>query len=382
MTYRLPRFHGCGPRVGRVFAPALAFAAALLAAACGRSSLDDDLGAFSDDEGDASAVDGSTDASSDVRVIDARVVDVRVVDGSPPPTDAFADVGSCGPSTCPTGCCHDGTCNPGFTTIACGSFGDFCDDCTNIPGTTCTPAGSNGYACLPPPPPPTCSPSNCSGCCDSNGQCQGGFVDTVCGQNGASCLDCTALMSTCDTNTTPRVCTSQQTVCPGTYNACPSTLQTTPHPLHQNVCSSSDLANLAEACANGAHTTACQSFFSFEAQQSAKCGACLAPFDYDYTELNGLLACIAPFVDTTCNHESACVADCTVATCSQCPDPQSELQCESDAVQTGTCAQYVQNIQGCATVAFVVNAPFCSPGPPPESFGTWFAGVGQEYCGN
>ncbi|MFT3839945.1 MAG: hypothetical protein QM723_23360 [Myxococcaceae bacterium] len=35
-----------------------------------------------------------------------------------------------------------------------------------------------------------CSPSNCPGCCDSSGTCQGGFLANHCGTAGAACVEC------------------------------------------------------------------------------------------------------------------------------------------------------------------------------------------------
>jgi hypothetical protein len=37
---------------------------------------------------------------------------------------------------------------------------------------------------------PICGPTNCAGCCDSNGVCQPGTENTACGINGEPCIDC------------------------------------------------------------------------------------------------------------------------------------------------------------------------------------------------
>ena len=55
---------------------------------------------------------------------------------------------------------------------------------------------------------PTCSSSNCSGCCDSAGACQGGFNQQACGQFGASCDTCVGLQ-TCQLGR----CTDTGSVC-------------------------------------------------------------------------------------------------------------------------------------------------------------------------
>jgi hypothetical protein len=346
----------------------------LAAAGCGRSSLDDDIDTFPVGEIDASPGDTST---SDVRVIDSSPADVSR-------SDVTQVMCNANHSNCTTGCCDSsGVCQPAFVDTTCGPFGGRCVDCTTEgAGLSCAFNG-NGYACEAPPP-PACDSSNCSGgCCDSNGVCMGGFIDTGCGQGGASCIDCTAIGSTCDTNTTPRVCASQQTVCPAPYGACPSGLQTTPSALHQGACSVNDLQQAAEACSAGAHTKSCDSFFTFEAQQSMACGKCLTPFDFDFTELKGLLACVAPFVDSTCNHGTACVADCANATCAQCPEQVTQLQCEAQEVTSGgSCAPFVQDIEECVGLALAINAQFCNPGQTTTSFGTWLANVGTQFCGN
>jgi hypothetical protein len=151
--------------------------------------------------------------------------------------------------------------------------------------------------------------------------------------------------------------------------------------LHQGVCTANDLANVEQACTAGAHTGACNDFFAFEAQQSPACGNCLSAFDYDFTELQGLLACVAPFVGTSCNHESACVVDCANAVCSRCPDPATALQCETQELTAGgSCASYAGSTVICVGMGTLVNAPFCSPNAQGQ-FGTWIETVGSQFCG-
>jgi hypothetical protein len=54
-------------------------------------------------------------------------------------------------------------------------------------------AGTAGDAALEAEtnPPPPCSQTCTTGCCDSDGLCQGGTSDALCGAGGASCTDCT-----------------------------------------------------------------------------------------------------------------------------------------------------------------------------------------------
>ncbi len=43
----------------------------------------------------------------------------------------------------------------------------------------------------------TCSLSNCTGCCDANGACHSGSAGTECGSNAQACVDCTAQKLAC-----------------------------------------------------------------------------------------------------------------------------------------------------------------------------------------
>jgi hypothetical protein len=98
---------------------------------------------------------------------------------------------TCGPATCASGCCDNNQCMPGNTTAACGGGGGACANCGS---------GSCDLAtktCKATPPPP-CGPSNCTGCCDAGGKCKTGITDSLCGQGGGSCVDCTAQSKTCD----------------------------------------------------------------------------------------------------------------------------------------------------------------------------------------
>jgi hypothetical protein len=283
----------------------------------------------------------------------------------PPPTP-------CGPMTCP-GCCSGMICQPGFANDACGLMGQVCQDCKPFgQGAIC----SNGV-CVPPP--PLCNSATCPGCCDVTGACQPGFVDGQCGQLGASCQNCTALVppSTCDVNVMPRVCTSLQAQCPAPYSGCPAGLQN-PVPAKQAACSMADLTNASSACKGGAHTAGCMSFFQFENSQNPVCAKCLSLFDVDFTELTGVFTCAAPFVDATCNHATACAADCGNQSCSMCPDPAAADQCRS-SVATAQCQVYVQPAQ-CVGAALMGPALFCNPSQYSNVFGAWLEGVGQHYC--
>lgn len=96
---------------------------------------------------------------------------------------------ACGPDNC-NGCCDSqGDCQEGTEDSACGSGGSFCDDCASR-GRPCENQACN--ADIP------CLPTNCDGCCDSQGECREGTEDSACGNGGEQCADCGTLDGTCD----------------------------------------------------------------------------------------------------------------------------------------------------------------------------------------
>ncbi len=181
--------------------------------------------------------------------------------------------------------------------------------------------------------------------------------------------------STCDVNVFPRVCASEQTQCPAPYPSCPSPLEQAA-PTRQNVCSTADLQNAAAACAGGASTNTCNNFFG---SVNTPCSNCLQPFDVDFVAQTGIRACVAPYVDATCNHNSACIADCTAESCYGCPDSTTTSLCDVQ-VQSGTCSTYTQADQ-CVVTALAGPAAVCNPVTYQGNFGAWLQGVGAKYCG-
>jgi hypothetical protein len=279
----------------------------------------------------------------------------------------------CNAQTCPFGCCDGTNCLPGNLDTFCGSGGNACIDC-GASNESC----SAGQTCVGVA--PTCNATNCTGCCDQTNTCQAGFIDTQCGQNGASCEDCTQIVpsSTCDVSVSPRTCESQQVQCPAPYPSCPPTVET-PSPTQQDVCSPSDLQNAGSACEGGAHSAACDSFFSFEQSQNAACATCLSAFDYDFSELTGLTTCVAPFADASCNHITGCLVDCTDKSCAGCSGAGALQTCRNDVPNT-VCSTYYQGAQ-CIESAFLGPGSFCNPGQGSGLFGDWLTQVGQYYCG-
>jgi hypothetical protein len=279
------------------------------------------------------------------------------------------DAGVCNPKTCPFGCCDvTGVCYMGGSDFACGTGGGICQNCAQF-GLTCT-----NQQCAQ-----SCA-QTCPGCCDAQGNCQPGFVDPQCGEQGNACTDCTALMpaSTCDIAVSPRGCTSQQMQCPGPYMGCPIDLQQPPTLPQMGACTATDLKNAAAACVGGAHTASCDAYFSFENSANSACGNCLQQFEYDFSEGSGLAACVQPFVDVTCNHNSACVLDCTSSACGGCLDDATTAKCQSQVV-TGVCSSYYQADQ-CVLTALAGKAAVCSPATYGGNYGAWLQGVGGQYC--
>ncbi len=278
----------------------------------------------------------------------------------------------CNSQTCPFGCCDSkGVCETGVSANSCGNYGGFCQNCTK-----------NGLQCIGQQCVSNCSQNCFSGCCDSAGNCQAGFLDTQCGDYGSVCQDCTSLSppSTCDVSLNPRTCVSQQMQCPAPYAGCSPSLQETAL-TKQPVCPSADLKNAAAACAQGASTAACGSFFQYEYSNNNACATCLQAFDYDFSQQAGLFQCAASFVDATCNHETACLLDCTNQSCGACPDQTTNAQCTSQ-VTTGSaqCSTFSQGTQ-CVTTALSGSASVCNPSTYGGNFGSWLQGVGAQYCG-
>lgn len=85
----------------------------------------------------------------------------------------------CGPTNC-AGCCgSNGMCQDPVAISACGTAGVSCQFC--LPGQAC-----NSGQCQTTP---GCGPANCFGCCQS-GKCLVGTDDTACGTGGAVCQAC------------------------------------------------------------------------------------------------------------------------------------------------------------------------------------------------
>lgn len=278
----------------------------------------------------------------------------------------------CTPQNCPNGCCTFDTCVAGVSDTQCGTSAANCQDCTNQ-SQVCA-----GGKCIPPM--QQCNAQNCVGCCQNN-VCFAGFLDSRCGSNGASCSDCSSTMSTCNTQSTPRVCTNQQTSCPAAYGSCPNNASTPPLSVQTGVCSANDLLDAKNACKTGFNSASCQNFFTTISSINASCFKCLSPFEFDLQAGTGIYNCVAAFVSANCDHSIGCAIDCVDTSCNQCPS-MTKSSCQTQVRGNGgQCTSYFQ--QTACVLPSLFNGPgsFCGPQKYFGNYGNWLAGVGQHYCG-
>lgn len=281
---------------------------------------------------------------------------------------------TCTSSTCPNGCCTlDDRCVDGTSDGACGTGAAACRNCA-AQSEICS-----SRACAPPP--PTCTAANCPGCCDGNQVCQAGFLNNRCGVGGARCADCTATSATCSVTT--RACTNQPNACPAPYGTCPGNARL-PALAQQKVCSLNELADGRAACGPGADSASCNAFYGFLQATNAACGSCLAPFKVPFQQTDGISACLARFVGSSCNRNLACVKACTDQSCAQC-SADLEAACRQNVRQPGgECLTESLAAITCAAPALLPGSPgaFCAPPlTGGDAFGRWLETVGRYYCG-
>ncbi len=123
----------------------------------------------------------------------------------PANSTAGAPVPACNASTCPDGCCNaDEICVAPPTDNACGTAGASCINCVFLYGDVCY-----NNACAP------CDATTCpTGCCSADGACQVGTDNDRCGTGGVQCQNCAS---------NGLLCTNQQCE-QGTSPGCNSTL--------------------------------------------------------------------------------------------------------------------------------------------------------------
>ena len=270
----------------------------------------------------------------------------------------------CSPANC-AGCCSGNTCVTGVQDATCGKAGAACSDCT------ATNQACDAQACKD-----KCGPANCVGCCSSTTTCAGGFANAACGSGGAACANCQNAGSTCNGLTTPRICANQVGQCPATYPGCAAGAATPITASLQNVCDDvGDLDSIQAGCDGGN----CAGAFSVLQATNPACAACLIPFNYPFSEGTGLYRCAAPFVDSACNHNTACASDCEDTTCDQCP-AATESSCRSQVFAGGgRCNTLATSANTCISPA-VAPAGLCHTDG--RTFGQWLRAVGDHFCGN
>lgn len=164
--------------------------------------------------------------------------------------------------------------------------------------------------------------------------------------------------------------------CPAVYAGCHGAATVVPS--SQAVCSRDELRSARTECAAGAHSSGCDNFFVSEQMQDPACGLCLSRFDFDFLELRGIFACVAPFVDVDCNADTGCLIDCLDQSCGGCPGLSSISDCRL-SVSRGTCASYAEGAK-CVESAFGNGGRFCDPDQY-ATFGDWLRDVGEQFCG-
>src|SRR5581483_8976906 len=114
----------------------------------------------------------------------------------------------CGPANCPNGCCDaQGACRAGTDVVACGGGGQACSDCIQqgfmLCDATKRACGTIVQTCD--------SSNCPSGCCTTFGGmqvCLSGSSSLACGSGGSQCKDCSASGQVCDGVT--KTCTNVQ----------------------------------------------------------------------------------------------------------------------------------------------------------------------------
>ncbi len=276
------------------------------------------------------------------------------------PGNYCAFIPTCGPATCPSGCCDDqGICRNGQTNAACGDGGQACADCA-AGGQQCAAQGFCYDG-------PHCGPDNCAGCCSTGGQCRNGSASNRCGQFGAVCDNCTAKGETCQ----DFVC-SDGSVCPTAYAGCNPGLNSPP-PRTSADCRPQDLSSVETACAGQGGGPDCGSAFQDLFQTNPGCYDCMLQF----ATQGAYVRCLAPFLSAECNHDLSCATDCSNSTCGDC-SPGDQDACEEEAFQAGgECRDFVNGY-------YCLEAATQGPGGDVCQFngdlGQWLAQVGNYYC--
>ena len=150
--------------------------AAILVCACGGTTL-------VQSPADAGADAETADVGADTTLRDASQCLACADSGTVGAGQDTGTDGSCGPLTCPTGCCDTtGQCINDTTTSQCGGSGSACVVCPGDAGAVCK--GTCFVQQL------HCDATNCPGCCAGPSWCATGDGDYECGHNGQECQAC------------------------------------------------------------------------------------------------------------------------------------------------------------------------------------------------
>jgi hypothetical protein len=207
---------------------------------------------------------------------------------------------TCGPSTCPNGCCDaKGVCRTGTDVRACGSVGGRCSDCVATGFAVCTGKRVCGRD------DPNCSAASCAnGCCatdDGKRRCLAGSEPGGCGDGGAECRDCGAEGRACDATT--RACGSSSCTSANCDGCCVG-----------DKCLEGDIAS---ACGTkGGACTTCAAGQTCVAQSSGG-GSCTGPTTCDPTSCasgccDATGRCVAGNDTTACGKGGVRCAACTI----------------------------------------------------------------------
>lgn len=233
---------------------------------------------------------------------------------------------SCNAATCPNGCCavRDGApvCLTGTDDAACGTRGEACDVCASQ-GLSCNIASRTCGGTV-------CNATNCKGCCVGN-QCLQGVNNRSCGQNGAQCTDCRAQGQTCVNTGTGGRCAGGPPVCNAA--TCPTGC------CRGNVClpgsDNADCGTAGAACRSCGMGTACDATRRTCAPVAAcgpeNCAGCCIG-DVCVNPGNG---------DTSCGTMGQACANCTgkgqVCRSGSCVNSCSAATCPNGCCQNGVC---------------------------------------------
>ncbi len=277
------------------------------------------------------------------------------------PGNYCAYLPTCGPLTCPDGCCDaQGQCQEGNSDVECGVSGTSCGDCTKS-GLHCAPQGFCYQGAH-------CGPDNCAGCCDGTGQCRPGAANQFCGQYGKLCDNCSAKSKTC----IGQVCSNGST-CPAAYAGC-SPGKVTPPPASFKACNATQLATVGAACKGSGGNSACGDAFQTLLGSDPGCYDCLIQFATEAAYVR----CLAPFLSAACNHSLSCAVECSNTSCNACPANQEEQCRDGLFAQGGACRAYINGYY-CAEAALSGPAQFCKFDG--TDVGAWIQAVGSHYCG-